>query len=64
MNLEHTSDKQLQTLERLAGELLAALRQAKLQDAALTEELRQLEIEAGNVRRKRFDTATHEFNGY
>lgn len=64
MELEHTTDKQLQTLERLAGELLVAMRQAKLQADTLTEELRLLQHEAGDVRRKRFDTAAHEYDGF
>lgn len=64
MNLEHTTDKQLQTLERLAGELLVVMRQAKVQDDTLTEILRQLQIEAGNVRRTRYDAAAHEYDGF
>lgn len=64
MNLENTSDKHLQTLERLAGELLVVMRQAKLQDEPLTEELRRLQLEAGNLRRQRFDTAAHEYDGF
>lgn len=64
MNLDTISDKHLQTLERLAGELLVVMRQAKLQEEPLVEELRQLQTEAGNVRRRRFDTAAHEYDGF
>lgn len=64
MNLDHTTDKQLQTLERLAGELLVVMRQAKIQEETLIEELRQLQIEAGNVRRARYDNAAHEYDGF
>jgi hypothetical protein len=64
MELDGVSDKQLQTLERLARELLVALRQAKLNDAPLAESLTQLELKAGQVRRERFDSAHTEFHGY
>ena len=39
MNLETVSDKHLHELERLAGELLAVIRQAKLLDEPVTEAL-------------------------
>lgn len=64
MNLETVSDKHLHELERLAGELLAVIRQAKLQDAPEAETVRLLIQQAGEVRRARFDTANREYLGY
>lgn len=64
MNLNQLSDKQLQSVEQAALGLLAALRQAKLKDEPIVESLRQLEQEAGRVRRERFDVANPEFRGY
>ena len=64
MNLDMVSDKHLQTIERLTQELLTALRQAKLKDEAVVEELRQLEAEASRVRRERFDVSNPEYRGY
>lgn len=64
MNLDMLSDKHLQTIERLTQELLTVLRQAKLKDEPVVEELRQLEQEASRVRRERFDVANPEYRGY
>ena len=64
MNLEAVSDKHLQEMERLAGELLLVMRQAKLQGEPLAEYLNALKLETGEARRKRFDTADREYNGY
>lgn len=64
MNLEMTSDKHLQYMERLAKELLEVIRRAKFQDPALIELLQKLEQEAGKTRRERFDESNWEFKGY
>jgi hypothetical protein len=64
INLEGVSDKHLQTMERLARELLAVMRQAKLKDEPLVEALQQLELQAGIVRRERFDSANPQYRGY
>lgn len=64
MNLETVTDKQLQEIERLTRELGLALRQAKLQDEPLAHELHQLELEAGKVRRERYDDANSQYRGY
>lgn len=64
MNLDTLSNKQLQSIEQAALELLTLLRQAKVKDAPILEALRQLEQETGRVRRERFDVANPEFRGY
>ncbi len=64
MNLDTLSDKQLQELERLAKELLLVMRKAKLMAEPLAESLHQLEVEAGEIRRERFDTSNPEYSGY
>jgi hypothetical protein len=64
MNLDTVSDKHLQAIERLTQELLTVLRQAKMKDEPVVEELRQLEVEAGRVRRERFDVANPEYRGF
>lgn len=64
MNLETVSDKHLHELERLAGELLAVIRQAKLLDEPVTEAIRMLQHQAGEVRRSRFDATNRDYLGY
>jgi hypothetical protein len=64
MNLENVSAKQLNEVERLTRDLLAALRKAKLQNEPVAESLRQLEIELGQMRRSRFDNANPEYHAY
>jgi hypothetical protein len=64
MNLDHLSDKNLQTVERLAQELRLVLRKSNVNNAALIEVLHQLELEAGKVRRERFDATNAEYLGY
>ncbi|MBC7812826.1 MAG: hypothetical protein H7175_16845 [Burkholderiales bacterium] len=64
MNLEGITAKQLQELERLARELGLVLRQAKLQDEPLAKSLHELELEAGKVRRERFDDSNPQYRGY
>lgn len=64
MNLDTLSNKQLQSIEQAALELLTLLRQAKVKDDPILEALRQLEQETGRVRRERFDVANPEFRGY
>lgn len=64
MNLDTLSDKQLQELERLAKELLLVMRKAKLTGEPLAELLHQMEVEAGEIRRERFDTANSEYSNY
>ena len=64
MNLEAVPDKQLHEMERLAKELVEVMRKAKLRDEPLAEALHQLEIQAGNLRRARFDAANPDYRGY
>jgi hypothetical protein len=64
MNLDPLSNKQLGELERLARELLSALRDAKLQEEPVAEALRAFEREVGNTRRARFDESNPEYHGY
>lgn len=64
MDLEMVSDKHLHELERLARELLEALRKAKLKEQPLLDALNQLELETGKARRARFDLANSEHRGY
>ena len=64
MNLETVSDKHLHELERLAGELLAVIRQAKLLDEPVAEAVRTLQQQAGEVRRSRFDATNRDYLGY
>jgi hypothetical protein len=64
MNLDNVSDKHLHEIERLAKELVDVMRKAKLKDEPLVETLRQLEIQAGILRRQRFDAANPEYRGY
>ena len=64
MNLDTLSDKQLQELERLSKELLLVMRKSKLMGEPLAELLHQLEVESGEIRRERFDTANPEYSSY
>jgi hypothetical protein len=64
MNLEPLTNKQLADLERLATELQAAIRKAKLHEEPLYDSLQQLKDEAGRIRRERFDAANSEYHGY
>lgn len=64
MNLETLSDKQISELERLAKELLAVMKQGKLNDEPLSKALQSLALEAGNIRCTRFDVANPRFRGY
>jgi hypothetical protein len=64
MNLETVSDKHINELERLAKELLAVMKQAKLNEEALAKSLQLLALEAGNVRCTRHDAANPRFRGY
>jgi hypothetical protein len=64
MNLESLSIKQVTEIERLTKELLLAMRKAKLQDTPVTEALRVMEQELGEIRRTRFDAANPEYHSY
>ena len=64
MDFETVSDKHLQEIERLTGELLAVLRQAKLQDDPINDALNQLRMQTGEVRRGRFDQSDREYKNY
>ncbi len=64
MDFEAVSDKHLQEIERLAGELLAVLRQAKLQEDPINDALNQLRAQTGEVRRNRFDQSDREYKNY
>ena len=64
MDLDSISDKHLQDIERLVGELLAVMRQAKLLNEPIADSLNQLRTQAGEVRRKRFDLGDREYKNY
>ena len=64
MNLETVSYKHLHELQRLPGELLVVIRQAILLDELITEAIRMLQHQAGEVRRSRFDAANRDYLGY
>ena len=64
MNFENVTQKQMNELELLVRDLLAAMRKAKLQNEPLEESLRLFEQELEDVRRKRFDKANPEYHTY
>jgi hypothetical protein len=64
MDFNSVGQKDLNELERLARELLLALRKAKLHNEPLGEALRAFEIEVGEVRRTRFDESNPEYHSY
>lgn len=64
MNFETLSTKQVNEIERLTKELLLAMRKAKLQDSPITESLRLMEQQLGEIRRTRFDAANPEYHAY
>ena len=64
MELDALSDKNLNELERLSRDLLAAMRKAKLSDSTLVNLLSTLERQAGEIRRARFDADDSQYNGY
>lgn len=64
MDLESLSTKHLNELERLIGETLNVMRQAKLYDDPLAKSLYQLEQDLGKVRRERFDQSNPEYHSY
>ncbi len=45
-------------------DLLALMRKANLHNEPIAASLYQLELEVGQVRRDRFDTANPEYRGY
>ncbi len=64
MNLDTASDKHIHEIERLARELLNAMRRAKYDDKALISALQDLETETSKLRRARYDAVNSEFNSY
>jgi hypothetical protein len=64
MNIDSVSQKDLNELERLVRELLAAMRKAKLQNEPLAEALQHFENTLGTTRRERFDTLNPDYRGY
>jgi septal ring factor EnvC (AmiA/AmiB activator) len=64
MNLENVSQKQLNELERMISELLAAMRKAKLHTEPIAKDLQQLEAQLGEMRRQRFDSTNSEYHSY
>lgn len=64
MNLENVSPKHLNDLELMIRDLLAVMRKANLHNEPIAASLYQLELEVGQVRRDRFDTANPEYRGY
>ncbi len=64
MNLEQISQKHRNDLEIQVRELQNTLRKAKLYDEPIMEMLRQLEQRLSDARRKSFDSATSDYQGY
>jgi len=64
VNLENVSPKHLNDLELMIRDLLALMRKANLHNEPIAASLYQLELEVGQVRRDRFDTANPEYRGY
>jgi hypothetical protein len=64
MNLDTVSDRNLHEIERVSEELIDTLRQAKLLDLPIVQMLRNLETQAEETRRRRFDEINPEFRGY
>jgi hypothetical protein len=64
MDLSNIPDKSLHELERLAGELLVALKHAKLSDAPITEVLRDFQLQTGAERRVRYDASEGQYSHY
>lgn len=64
MSFETISRKDLNELELRVRELLVIMKKTKLQDDPRINALKSLEQELGDVRRKRFDEANPEFQGY
>jgi hypothetical protein len=64
MDFEGVNNKQLQDIERLAKELLEAMRKAKLGEEPIYKDLVQLIEQAGGVRRARFDDTDTGYKGY
>jgi hypothetical protein len=51
-------------LELLVNNLLSTLRKAKVEDDTLRDNLRALQTELEETRRRRFDTANSEYSGF
>lgn len=64
MNFDSVNNKQLQEIERLAKELLVAMRKAHMGDEPLCKELARLAEQAGGVRVSRYDEADNGYKGY
>ncbi len=64
MNLEEVNNKQLQDIERLAKELLDAMRKAKLNDEQIYKDLAKLVEETEVTRRARFDELDNGYKGF
>lgn len=64
VRFERLSDQHLQQLERLSGELVAVLRQAKLRHEPVTAEIQRFQRELGDARRERYDRTTTPYDGY
>lgn len=64
MELDNVTPKQLTEIERLARELAVVLRKSGLQEEAVTKAVQQLELDASNVRRTRYDAQNPEYSGY
>jgi hypothetical protein len=64
VNFEAVNNKQLQDIERLAKELLDALRKAKLNDDPFYKELAKLVEQTEVTRRARFDELDTGYKGF
>ncbi|MEZ4668898.1 MAG: hypothetical protein R3E39_13405 [Anaerolineae bacterium] len=64
MNFDEVNSKQLQDIERLAKELLEALRRAKLGAEPFYKELSTVIEQTETIRRARFDATDDGYKGY
>ena len=64
MNLEPVSSKHINELEQLVTQLLATMRNAKLNEDPVYASLQALEQNLGQSRRDRFDETHAEYSSY
>jgi hypothetical protein len=62
MDLAYATTKQLEQMQQTAQELLEVLKNAKLDDELMSNQLESLLTEVGNERQARLTDATHQTN--
>jgi hypothetical protein len=62
MDLAYATTKQLEQMQQTAQELLEVLKNAKLDDKLMSNQLESLITEVGNERQARLTDATHQAN--